>query len=235
MYKKFIDANETYDNKFTHGIKRYGKEFKEFRSQEVKNYMTKTDKGKEMIQNGIELKKQNLKKELFNLLQDLGACDLELDMIKLSKEIEQKNADISKKERAILLDGTMNKWTGDPKVGCIREYEEIKNMVYKMHFRVYTRTQYISSRKESAVLNYEVSWAVGFNSDTLNSNYCSTIQGVKRTFKADEYETMLKYIEGRKKAYKHLFLESRPQIPADKKEVAMLHDVLLEGFRIGEV
>ena len=94
-----------------------------------------------------------------------------------------------------------NKWVNDR--DCYNyDCTSISNMVYKMTYRMYDYTSWRSEKTR----RWEVKWSIGTNSPVGHNN-CIAEQ--ERSFK-DKAEAE-KYIQGRIKAYSHLFTEiSRP-------------------------
>ena len=88
-----------------------------------------------------------------------------------------------------------NKWVNDR--DCYNyDCTSISNMVYKMTYRMYDYTSWRSEKTR----RWEVKWSIGTNSPVGHNN-CIAEQ--ERSFK-DKAEAE-KYIQGRIKAYSHLF------------------------------
>ena len=97
----------------------------------------------------------------------------------------------------------------------------ISNMVYKMTYRMYDYTSWRSEKTR----RWEVKWSIGTNSPVGHNN-CIAEQ--ERSFK-DKAEAE-KYIQGRIKAYSHLFTEISPPIPKEYEKSFMVHEHLLPGY-----
>ena len=113
-----------------------------------------------------------------------------------------------------------NKWVNDR--DCYNyDCTSISNMVYKMTYRMYDYTSWRSEKTR----RWEVKWSIGTNSPVGHNN-CIAEQ--ERSFK-DKAEAE-KYIQGRIKAYSHLFTEISPPIPKEYEKSFMVHEHLLPGY-----
>lgn len=113
-----------------------------------------------------------------------------------------------------------NKWVNDR--DCYNyDCTSISNMVYKMTYRMYDYTSWRSEKTR----RWEVKWSIGTNSPVGHNN-CIAEQ--ERSFK-DKAEAE-KYIQGRIKAYSHLFTEISPPIPKEYEKPFMVHEHLLPGY-----
>ena len=100
-----------------------------------------------------------------------------------------------------------NKWVNDR--DCYNyDCTSISNMVYKMTYRMYDYTSWRSEKTR----RWEVKWSIGTNSPVGHNN-CIAEQ--ERSFK-DKAEAE-KYIQGRIKAYSHLFTEISPPFRKNMK------------------
>lgn len=122
---------------------------------------------------------------------------------------------------------TSNQWAE-------KEYDwhEISNMVYKMTYRIYEGTDYRSNIKPRPVY-WELSWYVTFNTPqnpdySGNGRQLAGQQGKKFKDRAE----MEKYLQGRIKAYSHLFTEISPPIPEDARRRFCVNGVLLPGYTV---
>jgi len=80
---------------------------------------------------------------------------------------------------------------------------------------------------ESEDYNYRTNkWDVYV--DGINSK---RIAGQRRKRYTDKQKA-LKYIEGRIKAYSHLFQEITPEIPTEYENLFMKNGILLEGYKV---
>lgn len=105
-------------------------------------------------------------------------------------------------------------------------------MVYKMSYRIYEGTDYRSNIKPRPVY-WELSWYVTFNTPknpdySGNGRQIAGQQGKKFKDRAE----MEKYLQGRIKAYSHLFTEISPPIPEDAQKRFCVNGVLLPGYTV---
>ena len=105
-------------------------------------------------------------------------------------------------------------------------------MVYKMTYRSYEETDYRSNIKPRPVY-WELSWYVTFNTPqnpdySGNGRQLAGQQGKKFKDRAE----MEKYLQGRIKAYSHLFTEISPPIPEDARRRFCVNGVLLPGYTV---
>lgn len=122
---------------------------------------------------------------------------------------------------------TENKW----RKGGHDDVETISNMVYRMWMRVNTSKHYDSGTGEYKVDAWYVTYRLAYNSP-LNANAeCIAKVDDKRFI---DYEAMLKYIAGRKKAYAKYFTEISPAIPKDKAKLFSVCGTLLPGYSVKE-
>jgi len=118
---------------------------------------------------------------------------------------------------------TFNKWEKD-------DYgHTISNMVYRMKYHIYTHTRYDKEMQQSVPCSFDVSWDLRTNSPDIRNN--STIAGQCRKRYAD-IEDAEKYINGRIKAYSHLFKEISPPIPQEHAKRFKVNGQLLPGYSI---
>ncbi|MGN0178941.1 MAG: hypothetical protein ACI4DY_05790 [Monoglobaceae bacterium] len=113
---------------------------------------------------------------------------------------------------------TFNKWE---KGKSEYDYTVISNRVYKMSYRV--REGY-SWRGKPA--KWEVRWDLYTNSP--RTNYNVRIAGQEKSYA--NKEDAEKYMQGRIKAYSHLFTEISPAIPDEHKAPFSLYGQLLPGY-----
>ncbi len=106
--------------------------------------------------------------------------------------------------------------------------EQISNRVYKMSCTL--RKNHSWSRSMQAYQEkWEASWNIGLN---LPQDYFYPIDGQENK-KYDTQEAAVKYLEGRKKAYAHLFQEISPPIPQKYAQGFMVSGHLLPGYTVG--
>jgi len=123
---------------------------------------------------------------------------------------------------------TYNRWTVD-------QYgrHEMSNMVYAFSWRLYERTVYRKEHQKSETVAWELSWSVRFNTpqNPDNTRTGRQIAGQdKKVF--GTREEMDKYLQGRVKAYSHLFTETSPPIPKGEEGRFSVNGVLLPGYTV---
>lgn len=121
---------------------------------------------------------------------------------------------------------TGNEWR---KTGNWRDAEEISNRVYRMTCSVWEDTKYDRETKQSIPVAWYVTWDVYVNSP--KEGYGEKIAGQNQKRYIDKAAAM-KYLDGRKKAYSHLFTEISPQIPKQYEKHFTVHGALLPGYTL---
>lgn len=121
---------------------------------------------------------------------------------------------------------TGNVWE---KSGDWRDSEQISNRVYKMTCSVWEDTKYDREKQQSVPVAWYVTWDVYVNSP--KQGYGEKIAGQNQKRYTDKAAAM-KYLEGRKKAYSHLFTEISPQIPKQYERHFTVHGTLLPGYTV---
>ena len=145
---------------------------------------------------------------------------------------EQQAAETQKLNRALKylrtpeVAHTGNEWR---KTGNWRDAEEISNRVYKMTCSVWEDTKYDRETKQSVPVAWYVTWDVYVNSP--KEGYGEKIAGQNQKRYTDKAAAM-KYLDGRKKAYSHLFTEISPQIPKEYERHFTVHGALLPGYTV---
>ena len=144
------------------------------------------------------------------------------EIIDAAKKWEALAAVTGRYERAIEylkvpeVSHTSNKWEKG-------EYDKftISNRVYKMTYDIYERSSWRSDK-----VKYDVRWNIYTNRPDYQSAY--KVAGQERTCASREEAE--KYIQGRIKAYSHLFTEISPPIPKGLEKSFMVHGNLLPGY-----
>lgn len=144
-----------------------------------------------------------------------------------AKEWEKAAAVTSRFDRAVEYlkvpqpTHTANQWVQG-------EYDRnsVSNAVYQMSYRIYERSSW---RNDD--VKYDVKWNIYTNSP--NSNYNVKIAGQERVFKTQAEAE--KYIQGRIKAYAHLFTEVSPPIPKEYEKCFKVYGHLLPGYTTVEM
>lgn len=122
------------------------------------------------------------------------------------------------------IEHTGNKWVKDRYAD-----EKISNRVYQMSASIYEDCIYDRQTQQRIPTAWYVTWNVGVH--TPKQGWGKAIAGQRQKRYTDK-EAALKYIEGRKKAYAHLFTEVSPPIPQEYAEHFKVNGVLLPGYTI---
>lgn len=125
---------------------------------------------------------------------------------------------------------TSNQWVTDA-----NSWHRMSNMVYKMSWIVHEHSvsRYGGRRGSPGSIRWELSWHV-----TLNPPHCPPILYTTRTIAGQKNKPFLdkadmeKYLQGRIKAYAHLFTEISPPIPKGDEQYFCVHGVLLPGYTV---
>ena len=118
---------------------------------------------------------------------------------------------------------TANQWEA-----AENDHHIISNRVYQMRYHIYENTRYDREKEQSVPYAWTLSWNVYTNSpDGYNQ---AKIAGQEKKF-ADK-AAMEKYLNGRIKAYQHLFTEISPPIPKEYAYHFKINGQLLPGYTI---
>lgn len=109
------------------------------------------------------------------------------------------------------------------------DLEEISNRVYKMFCRIREDTRYDREMKQSVPVAWYVTWDLYLNSPREGYNIHLAGQDRKRYTDKAAAE---KYLDGRKKAYSHLFAEVSPPVPKEHENCFTVNGVLLPGYSV---
>ena len=119
---------------------------------------------------------------------------------------------------------TENQWQADE-----NNNHTISNNVYQMRYHIYENTRYDRAQGKSIPYSYTLTWSVHTNSP---DRYGQTkIAGQDRKVFADK-AAMEKYLNGRIKAYQHLFTEISPTIPQEYADHFKVNGQLLPGYTV---
>ena len=118
---------------------------------------------------------------------------------------------------------TSNQWVREK----YHDRDTISNKVYQMSVSVWEDTKYDRATEQSIPVAWYVTWDVSTNAPTRGYNV--EIAGQNRKRYTDK-EAAQKYIEGRKKAFAHLFTEISPPIPVEYSRPFIVNGVLLPGY-----
>ena len=149
-----------------------------------------------------------------------------------TKQWEQQAAVTQKLNRALEylhtqeVKHTANEWR---KTDNWKNDEEISNRVYRMTGGIWEDTKYDRETKQSVPVAWYVTWDVYVNSP--KQGYGEKIAGQNQKRYTDKAAAE-KYLEGRKKAYSHLFTEISPQIPKQYEHHFTVYGALLPGYTV---
>lgn len=149
-----------------------------------------------------------------------------------AKQWEKQAAETQKLNRALEylrtpeVEHTGNEWR---ETGNWRNAEEISNRVYRMTCSVWEDTKYNRETQQSVPVAWYVTWDVYVNSP--KEGYGEKIAGQNQKRYTDK-AAALKYLDGRKKAYSHLFTEISPEIPKEYERHFTVNGALLPGYTV---
>ena len=147
----------------------------------------------------------------------------------LAKVWEQKAALTMLIDRALSykrvpqVEHTSNQW----QQSHYRDTEIVSNMVYKMSVSLHEDNHYDNDTGQFVSDAWIVTWGVSLN--TPDEYRTKKIAGQDRKRFSDK-DAALKYIDGRKKAYAHLFTEISPPIPERYADRFSKNGLLLPGY-----
>ena len=110
-----------------------------------------------------------------------------------------------------------------------RADQKISNRVYQMTCSIWEDTKYNRETKQSVPIAWYVTWEVRIHSP--KQGYGAKIAGQNQKRYTDK-NAAIKYLDGRKKAYSHLFTEISPPIPKGYEHHFMVHGTLLPGYTV---
>ena len=119
---------------------------------------------------------------------------------------------------------TENQWQADE-----NNNHTISNNVYQMRYHIYENTRYDQAQGKSIPYSYTLTWSVHTNSPDRYGQ--AKIAGQDRKVFADK-AAMEKYLNGRIKAYQHLFTEISPTIPQEYADHFKVNGQLLPGYTV---
>ena len=126
-------------------------------------------------------------------------------------------------KRVPQVEHTSNQW----QQSHYRDTEIVSNMVYKMSVSLYEDNRYDNDTGQFVSDAWIVTWGVSLN--TPDEYRTKKIAGQDRKRFSDK-DAALKYIDGRKKAYAHLFTEISPPIPERYADRFSKNGLLLPGY-----
>lgn len=107
---------------------------------------------------------------------------------------------------------------------------KISNRVYEMTYDIWEDTKYDHNAQKSVPVAWYISWDVSTRNPS-NLYYSCKIAGQSNKRYTDK-DAMNKYLQGRIKAYSHLFTEISPPIPAKYARSFMVNGLLLPGYTV---
>jgi|GEM_PF-1164597 len=121
---------------------------------------------------------------------------------------------------------TANEWQPNPNNS---DHHTRSNAVYAMSYNIYERTRYDNEAQKSVPVAWSLTWRVITQSpgDMRGSRIAGQDRKVY-TNKAD----MEKYLNGRIKAFSHLFTEISPPIPKEHAACFRVNGQLLQGYTV---
>ena len=123
---------------------------------------------------------------------------------------------------------TANKWQ---EIGENTNRQEITNMVYGMSFYIYEQVKYEKTAKKAFPEAWYISWDVYARCPAENGHIRTPIAG-QRNKRYTDKAAAEKYLQGRIKAYAHLFTEISPPIPLKYQRNFMVNGHLLPGYTL---
>lgn len=147
------------------------------------------------------------------------------------REWEEQAAQTQRLDKAIqyvkipAVKHTSNRWVEDR-----YHLHQRSNAVYKMHYRVGENTHYDRTLQKSVTTSLELSWGVHLQ-DPAETRTSERIAGQERKRFGDK-AAMEKYLQGRIKAYSHLFTEISPPIPKKYVGRFTVNGQLLPGYTV---
>ncbi len=123
---------------------------------------------------------------------------------------------------------TANRWQAHQRNA---DWDEISNRVYKMSSQIREVTKYNRETKKMEPVSWDVSWDLYVQSPKQQYGYGEKIAGQKDKHYKDK-AAAVKYLEGRKKAYSHLFEEISPPVPEEYSHHFTVNGMLLPGYTV---
>lgn len=127
------------------------------------------------------------------------------------------------------LKHTANQWQ---EVGQNPNRQEITNMVYGMSFSIYEQVRYDRTAKEAFPEAWYISWDVYVRCPSAKNQHGRAPIAGQRNKRYTDKAAAEKYLQGRIKAYAHLFTELSPPIPVAYKRNFMVNGHLLPGYTL---
>jgi antirestriction protein ArdC len=105
----------------------------------------------------------------------------------------------------------------------------ISNAVYQMHYRVYEQEHWDNKAQAQVLDAWYLTWSVSTNRPQGTRD----IRIAGRTdIRFTDKDKMQRYLDGRRRAYAHLFTELSPPIPKEYAQTFQLNGLLLKGYTL---
>lgn len=210
-------------------------------SYQTYNYADKLDAGKRIrIEHLISMSKPEIAGLVSHDLAVLAKQRLEsaekeeaifVKLQEACREWEEQAAQTQRLDKAIqyvkipAVKHTSNRWVEN-------EYHlhQRSNAVYEMHYRIGENTHYDRTLQKSVTTSLELSWGI-YLQDPAEIRTSEKVAGQERKRFGDK-AAMEKYLQGRIKAYSHLFTEISPPIPKKYVERFTVNGQLLPGYTV---
>lgn len=153
-------------------------------------------------------------------------------VVAAAKQWEQQAATTQRLDRALAylrtpeVKHTGNSWQP---FSNNNDWMEISNRVYKMFCQIREETRYDREAGRSVPAAWYVTWDLYLNSP--REGYSIHLAGQDKKRYTDK-AAAVKYLDGRKKAYSHLFAEISPPVPKEHENCFTVNGVLLPGYRV---
>lgn len=106
----------------------------------------------------------------------------------------------------------------------------LSNTVYKMNYRIWENTRHDQATKKSVITSWDLTWSV-YLQDPARAQTSGKIAGQECKHFTDR-TAMEKYLQGRIKAYSHLFTEIWPLVPKEHIRRFSVNGRLLPGYTV---
>lgn len=171
---------------------------------------------KSMYEDSVEKEKT-----LFATLHETALCEWE----EAAAQTQMILHAIEYSRAAKRIKHTANQWVVDEYKAHVRS-----NMVYIMQYRIDEDTRYDSEARTNVPIAWRVSWSIMPQSPS--GEPCKQALDGQYRKKFSSRPDAEKYIQGRVRAYEHLFTEISPPIPEGLTKFFTVSDVLLPGYSL---
>lgn len=168
------------------------------------------------------------------------------EVVDLSFKKLMEMADTLQKETLILMiwrhalkrkiikpvESTHNKWAPNSPMSP-NEGMTCSNATYVMRYHLMTQTRWDTQQQENVPYAWYVTWWISMQNPVHCSNRSGQIAGQDRKRFSSE-KAAINYIQGRVRAYEHLFREEFPPVPKEWASNFRYLGMLLPGYRMEE-